>query len=126
MLHTPTTLLYHAMPGRPHWDWLFPNPEAAADPTSRLRTFRCDHHWDDWQRLGRVELTALPDHRSRYLHWQGTLTDGRGWVRQDGRGWMTIHRSAEPCLLMSLNLPGGSMEGRLLQIADDRWMMTMV
>ena len=85
----PTTLLRHETPAGPHYDWLIVPPDGLHDPAGALWTARVDHHWNDWDQLGRLSLTPLPPHRRRYLNWQGTLTGGRGHVYTAARA--TLH-----------------------------------
>lgn len=112
-----TTLLHHAAPGRPHYDWLIVDPSTLGQPDARLWTVRVESHWREWAARGRVELTPLPPHRRRYLDWQGTLSGGRGQVRTAGRGVVVPHlwtphrieltlRTAELSLGLSLRMVG--------------------
>lgn len=93
-MELPTTLLRHDAPGRgvsPHYDWLVLDPQAHRVSNVGLWTARVQPHWRNWLELGQIELTPLPRHRRRYLRWQGSLTDQRGWVHTAGRGKVVAH-----------------------------------
>ncbi|MBB6430686.1 hypothetical protein [Algisphaera agarilytica] len=93
----PTTLLRHDTPAamnsgvQPHYDWLILDPQAHRNPDLGLWTMRTPAHWRDWPKLQRLDLTPLPRHRRRYLHWEGQLTGNRGHVHIAGRGHVVAH-----------------------------------
>jgi hypothetical protein len=94
-------LLQHTLPdGGSHYDWMIDVPPPAPlrrrrgpteplDPDARdLATFRVDVRIDQ-SRIDEFLATALPNHRRRYLTYQGPLSDGRGHVRRVAKGIVT-------------------------------------
>jgi uncharacterized protein (DUF736 family) len=79
-------LAHHVPGGTDHIDWMF-----AADPdaTGPLITFRLPCPLASIDGAGR-SVTRLPDHRVRYLEYEGDLGAGRGSVRRVSRGSATI------------------------------------
>lgn len=120
-----TSLLYHAAPGHPHWDWLVADPSQPRSAAASLVTWRVMHHWRDWGRVGQLFAEQLPPHRRRYLTWQGELSQHRGWVRQDGRGNAEVQIWTPEKFLLTLDLHSGVilMTGR--RIHGVRWGFTV-
>ncbi|MCA9291581.1 MAG: hypothetical protein KDA25_10675 [Phycisphaerales bacterium] len=83
-------LAHHVPGGTDHIDWMF-----AADPdaTGPLITFRLPCALASIDGRGRA-ITRLPDHRVRYLDYEGDLGAGRGSVRRVSSGWVTIDASS--------------------------------
>ncbi len=93
-----SVLLEHTLPdGSSHFDWLIDRPHNPSptdpnrgNPEHRMITFRCTidpfdcetHPWTG---------TRLPDHRARYIDYEGPISGDRGRVR---RLWRT------PCVLV--------------------------
>jgi hypothetical protein len=80
-------ILEHRHRGGRHWDWLFEHPGWPADDSAPLwaaRLPRLPQRWPD--RAIRLLAVTLPDHRRRYLCYQGPLTGGRGTVRRVAAG----------------------------------------
>ncbi|MEQ8845826.1 MAG: hypothetical protein RIB58_13335 [Phycisphaerales bacterium] len=76
----PTVLLRHDLPdGSHHFDWLIDR-----DGQGPLLTFRLDADL----RTGppSFEAVLLPDHRRRYLDYEGPVSGGRGSVQRLWRG----------------------------------------
>lgn len=98
-------LLEHTPAGRtPHWDLMIAPPGVTAamvragrvDPDTRtLRTWRIDPDSIDrdpsTQLVRFADAVALPDHRLRYLDFEGAMSGGRGEIRRlaHGRGAWT-------------------------------------
>ncbi|MEL6109882.1 MAG: hypothetical protein AAFU85_28055 [Planctomycetota bacterium] len=78
--------------GNQHWDWLFETDEEDADDDAwSLLTWATDPLEPDWlERTARttpsIAAMRLPNHRRRYLHFEGELSDGRGSVRRVALG----------------------------------------
>jgi hypothetical protein len=82
-----------------HWDWLFEPPEAAAAETSngRLWTWATNpvptRTWESVSDRLQIDAIRLPDHRARYLDYEGEVSDNRGHVERQISGlgsWSTI------------------------------------
>jgi hypothetical protein len=119
-----SVLLRHrtARPGEiPHHDWLMPDPTRPGDPTARLWTARVRPHWRDWSALGRFELTPLPPHRRRYLHWAGPLTQRRGWVYPVGRAEVEVDHWSSTRAALTLRPDDGVALRLTLQESAGRW-----
>lgn len=118
----PTTLLRHETAAGPHYDWLIVPPGGRLGPRGALWTARVDRHWDTWDQLGRLSLTALPPHRRRYLSWQGPLTGGRGHVYTAGQAAAEPSLWAENRIELTLHRPGAAEIKLCLEhLADARW-----
>lgn len=88
----PTVILHHVTPQGSHYDWLMAYPFDFATPAAGLWTARVDQPPELWQVGRRLPLVLLPDHRLRYLHYQGPISGNRGQVRRIAQGQYT------PCL----------------------------
>lgn len=85
---TRTVLLEHTTPdGGVHLDWLIERP--GIDAEHRLIAFRCT---DDPTTRSAWVGERLPDHRARYLEYEGPISGNRGSVR---RVW------SKPCVLQT-------------------------
>lgn len=86
-----TVVLRHELPaGDHHFDWLLlpPGVHIGTEDDRVLVTFRCPSRPDllDPAAGTPLEVTRLPSHRARYLHYEGDLGGGRGWVRRVAAG----------------------------------------
>ena len=128
MLPAATVLLRHERREDTHLDWMIDLPGFGGGGTDGpLTTFRCAVAWPDWQRSGRVGLTALPPHRRAWLHRQGALSGGRGRALRLGRGtaWVeAVHRHGWAMRLAwpaGPGLPAGEVRGRVVRLHANRW-----
>ncbi len=81
--HRRTVVLCHTLPDASwHLDWML---ERDTNDDHRLVTFRLETRPDE---LTAHQTTAhrLPDHRARYLDYQGPLSDARGSLTRLARG----------------------------------------
>lgn len=75
---TRMVLLEHSTPdGDRHFDWLIERPGVPDE--HRLIALRCAH---DPLCCLPIEAERLPDHRARYLDYEGPIGGGRGSVRR--------------------------------------------
>ncbi len=84
-----TVLLVHSLPdGSAHIDWMverpLPTPDAPS-PAHRLATWRVVHRIDR-PLLAPFRAIPLPDHRDRYLSYEGPVSGDRGEVRRLAAG----------------------------------------
>jgi hypothetical protein len=113
VLQLRMVILAHESPslsvGR-HYDLLI---ESAKNPGGMLKAFRMGCGSWEWGRMGRVELTALADHRRVYLRREGVIGGGRGWVRRvdEGRAWVWMWRQGRWVLQVETEHFRGRMEG---------------
>jgi len=76
-------LLLHEPPSEPpHFDWML---ELPVPREYRLITFRTRRRVDGLL-CADLDLPRLPDHRARYLDFQGLIDDARGSVRRIATG----------------------------------------
>ncbi len=131
MLPAATVLLRHERREDTHLDWMidlpgFGDAEAGA-PRPMLTTFRCADAWPDWQRLGRVGLTALAPHRRAWLDRQGAVSGGRGRALRLGRGTVWVQTTHQHGWEMRLAwpagpvVPAGEVRGRVIRLHEGRW-----
>lgn len=79
-------LLLHQQPdGSSHFDWLIARPD---DPGGALLSFRLGVR-PDHPACAAFSAEPIPDHRPRYLTYEGPLTAGRGTVTRLARGTLT-------------------------------------
>lgn len=80
-----------------HLDWMFEQPSK-----SSLRTFSTDlvKNWDQALTLTAI---ALPDHRSRYLDYEGPISDDRGSVEREFAGTFSIAQSTKDSFLAKMS-----------------------
>lgn len=82
----PFVLLWHAGgPIEDHVDWLCATDPAGDHP---LQTWRLVDRLDALAEGDETEATPLPPHRSRYLDYEGPVSDGRGTVRRLAAGML--------------------------------------
>jgi hypothetical protein len=85
-------LLEHARPdGSFHYDWLLARSEQVEADERSLLTFRVNTRVDEIEN-GVVDAARLPDHRGRYLWFEGDLGENRGTVRRVAEGLCAIER----------------------------------
>ena len=85
-------LLLHECPDAPtHVDWLIAGDISGHKP---LKSFRITDRLDGMKVGARQPMTQMDDHRPRYLHCDGPLSDGRGFVRRLALG--RLWTSTEP------------------------------
>ena len=120
---TPTTDLGRAAPGRAvllvhtrqgpradaHIDWLIER-DAPADPAApehTLRTFRVVHRIDRGPHAPFL-ARPIPDHRRRYLTYEGELSEGRGRVDRLVAGVLLHHDEASLTIRWAASLAEAS------------------
>jgi hypothetical protein len=85
-------ILEHARPdGSFHYDWMLARSEQVEAAERALLTFRVNLRVDEIER-GVADAARLPDHRGRYLWFEGDLGGNRGVVRRVAEGLCTIQR----------------------------------
>ncbi len=85
-------LLLHDLPHEPsHYDWML---ELPIDREHRLITFRTRRRIDALARA-ELDLPRLPDHRARYLDYEGPIDNERGSVRRIAAG-SVFHIRSDP------------------------------
>lgn len=107
-------ILFHDCPHnlhrQSHWDLLLEAPSPQTPLSHPLLTFEVlspPQSWFD----GPVNVTQLPNHRSVYLSYEGTLTDNRGVVTRIAAGrleWLLVEEDLliarlDSSLLTTLN-----------------------
>lgn len=88
-------LLEHTQVDRSvHFDWLFARSERPDDDARDLVAFRISVRTDNAVTGGAGAFTGerLPDHRARYLWFEGDIGADRGAVRRVAAGRCSIHR----------------------------------
>ncbi len=99
-----------ATPRAVHWDLLVDAPGSEPLPTWRLAQNPLNLTDD-------VPAERIPDHRRRYLSFEGALSGGRGSVRQIDRGPAEIERLDGARLVVDLR--GEHLRGRFEIAAND-------
>ncbi len=85
-------LLEHSRPdGTAHFDWLLARSEEVEAAERDLLTFRVNVRVDEIEE-GTADAARLPDHRGRYLWFEGDLGGQRGVVRRVAEGLCQIER----------------------------------
>ncbi|GAB6167412.1 hypothetical protein JCM19992_34120 [Thermostilla marina] len=72
-------VLKHDAPRGLHWDLLL-------ETHTRLWTFAVSEPPRDWVKRERMPVERLPDHRRRYLEYEGPISDNRGAVSRCDAG----------------------------------------
>jgi len=81
----PVVVLLHRLPdGSRHFDWLFAVDDAPQE--ARLRTWRSPTSPVEATPGDALALERLPDHRPRYLDYEGPISGHRGDVRRVASG----------------------------------------
>ena len=124
MHHLATVILEHVTRTGRHFDWLFEHP-AVPGPAAPLWAARLALPPHAWDRPRRLILTRLPDHRRRYLTYQGPLTRGRGEVRRVEAG--TVHPMLWTAERAVLRVALRHWDGRadLRRLTDERWALVL-
>ena len=77
-------ILKHTLPdGSSHFDWMIDQPELVIE--NRLLTWRCQDR-PDQPRLDQLVAIQLPNHRAKYLDYQGEISRSRGSVIRVAQG----------------------------------------
>lgn len=103
----PTVLLRHTLPdGSFHFDWML-----ARDDDGPLRTFRLET--DISAGCEQFVGTSLPDHRRRYLDYEGPISGNRGRVQRVASGScvLLVERAELLCVDVDLGLCRGVLRG---------------
>ena len=101
----PTVLLRHSLPdGSHHFDWML-----ARDDSGSLLTFRLDE--DISLGCQRFSGPRLPEHRRRYLEYEGPVSGDRGRVDRVARGDCEILLEGHEEVLVRVAL--GSLSGEI-------------
>ena len=90
-------VLRHEGVEEPHFDLMF-----ETSPGSALATWRAP----EWPLKTGTPLAHLPDHRPRYLTYEGEVSDDRGWVRRVASGTHQIRQ--DHLLLVVTQLEDGT------------------
>jgi len=116
-------ILEHVTRDGRHYDWLFEHPGGVPGHAA-LWAGRLALPSRAWHGPRRLLLTRLPDHRRRYLGYQGPLTRGRGVVRRldAGRAWPI--RWAETRAMLRLELGEWAGLATLTALTADTWAVT--
>lgn len=112
----PTVLLRHSLPdGCQHFDWML-----ARDDFGPLLTFRLAEDIS----LGRKRFIGprLPDHRRRYLEYEGPVSGDRGRVDRVAAGHCEILLEGPDEIRIRIVLGSLSGEGRGVTASDGRFL----
>ncbi len=134
---TDMVVLCHTLlDGSSHFDWLIELP--GRDDDHRLLSFRCSSRPDQWGGEGAFHAEHMPDHRAKYLTFEGDIGDGRGSVARVASG-RCVHRersdrgdSIRIVLLWESDPAGSSGEPQNqiqvfgLRIAEKHWSFRVV
>ncbi len=105
-------VLHHTGIPKAHYDLML---ETA--PGSELATWRVKQ----WPLVGGSQLTELPNHRRKYLTFEGELSGGRGRVLAVTRGQCTIDARSGDDLLVRLETNQLTQEITLRRVNGDQW-----
>jgi len=118
-------LLRHTLAdGTFHYDWMIQTA-----PASDLLTFRCGVRIDE-AATDSFEAERLPDHRQRYLAYEGPLSGGRGEVERVASGRASVTPLAGGAMRIRSAWRGGGgggvWEGRPASEGGARWLFRRV
>lgn len=118
-----TVVLEHTQAdGRSHFDWMIEDPALVGE--NRLATWRVATRPDLADGGESFAAERIGDHRDRYLHYEGPLSDGRGRVRRVGLGTVEWERCSSETIEIRVRWSGGRaarLTGRRLSDADWSW-----
>lgn len=109
MLRT-VVLLHDVRPGQAHLDWLL-----EPDDSAPLITFRLDvspHAGPHAAPPGRYRCTRLPDHRRRYLDYEGDIGQGRGVVTRLAAGTLRFETLTHTAMAFACDFGAGQRRWR--------------
>lgn len=115
-----TVVLRHETKRDAHFDWLLEDPRAEAE-SGKLATFRAATPPATWSVRHPLIVERLADHRRVYLHYQGPISDGRGWVRRVDTGHAVVHRATEAWIDLTLNTMQYRGRLRLSHVSGPVW-----
>ncbi len=129
-------VLRHETADRVHWDWLFARDrvESGVDMLGNagekrgLLAFRVHKNpaFGAGENSCRFHADAIPDHRLRYLVFEGELTGGRGQVRRVGAGWCQIKVETAAERHIRFRLDGITCEFAWQAVrAENNWQVTL-
>ncbi|MEN0021405.1 MAG: hypothetical protein AAF747_11040 [Planctomycetota bacterium] len=103
-----TVLLRHTLTdGSAHFDWMLDLVGSGDDDTRSLRTFRVALDAGRPDRDGAFEAELIPDHRRRYLWYEGPISGDRGDVRREAEGTFVLVRDQAARLRIVVDFGAG-------------------
>ena len=119
-----TAILEHTTADGVHHDWLVEDPTLANPkaPTARLWTVRAAPPPQDWARLERFELTAIPAHRRHYLTYQGPVAGNRGRVKRLAEGTCDARLWTAQRIVMTMQTDRMKLDLELTRLSAELWL----
>ena len=119
-----TAILQHTTPTGVHHDWLIedptlPNPKS---PDTRLWTARVAPPPQDWVKLRRFGLTAIPPHRRAYLTYQGDISGNRGHVIRRAEGTCFANLWTDQRIELTMHTMHLQVSLQLTRQSDAHWL----
>lgn len=91
---THTVVLRHTLQdGTSHFDWLIEIPNRFDE--HRLRSFRSESDPTLWHSGQLFPVEQLPEHRARYLSYEGAISENRGSVLRAARGICEMYQAID-------------------------------
>jgi hypothetical protein len=118
MLELPTVVLLHQSRADSHHDWMLGDP---TDPDGPLWTARVTPAPSRWGELASWDLTPLPAHRRRYLHYEGELSGNRGTVTRVDQGTHTPSLWQPQRIVTTLTLTHCQGTVQIMRLSDVLW-----
>lgn len=103
-------VLRHEGIEEPHFDLMI-----EAEPGGVLNTWRCDR----WPLNGLIPFKRLPPHRRKYLEFEGTLSDNRGFVRKVESGLCSVTIEGE--CVWTVSFSSTTKPVKLVQVNSEIW-----
>lgn len=107
-------VLRHEQDGHHHFDLMI-------DTGAALATWKMSEP-PETIRVSPLDCVRLPDHRRRYLDYEGPLTENRGEVTRHDAGYCIVHACSAAC--WEVTFCGGEFRGRVLlerTAQSDNW-----
>ena len=108
------TVLHHALPATAqrssHWDLLMEHPSLDAEKVLCFEALTPVSCW-----AAPTKLNRLPNHRKKYLTYEGPISQGRGHVTQVATGaltWLPSSQGSLHALLLNIERPVTSLDQR--------------
>ena len=121
-------VLRHVQRGGEHYDLMLERPLAAAGAipgaipgAGALATWRVMSPPSGWAAAGRLELMQLPDHRRAYLHREGRVSGGRGWVHRVDAGAARVRRWTADQIVVDVQARGFRGTLMMRRVGGARW-----